>query len=84
MARKGQALVVRAWGSLHPETGMRVHRNQVFTPTEDLVQEMADAQAGVYRVDRENDELTRALGNPQHPGRTRGKGAGVSWKEGFS
>ena len=84
MARKGQALVVRAWGSLHPETGMRVHRNQVFTPTKDLVQEMADAAAGLYQVNRENDELTRALGNLEHGGRVRGRGVGVSWKEGFS
>ena len=45
---------------------------------------MADAQAGLFRPDRENDELTRALGNPEHTGRTRGKGAGVPWKEGFS
>ena len=32
---------------------------------------------------RENDELTRALGNPEHPGRTRGKGV-IPWHEGFS
>ena len=32
---------------------------------------------------RENDELARALGNPEHPGRTRGKGV-VPWYEGFS
>ena len=32
---------------------------------------------------RENDELTRTLGNPEHPGRTRGKGV-VPWYEGFS
>jgi hypothetical protein len=45
---------------------------------------MKDAQAGLIRVDRENNELTHALGNPEHKGRTRGKGAGVPWKEGFS
>jgi hypothetical protein len=45
---------------------------------------MGDAQAGLIRVDRENDELTHALGNPEHTGQTRGKGAGVPWKEGFS
>ena len=32
--------------------------------------------------DRENDELTAALGNPEHPGRTRGHGA-KPWKLGF-
>ena len=35
-------------------------------------------------MNRENDELTRALGNPEHGGRVRGRGVGVSWKEGFS
>jgi hypothetical protein len=34
--------------------------------------------------DQENDELTHALGNPEQTGQTRGKGAGVLWKEGFS
>ena len=37
----------------------------------------------MFQPNRENDELTRALGNPEHPGRTRGKGA-ISWFEGFS
>jgi hypothetical protein len=45
---------------------------------------MDNAQAGLYRVDRENDELTHALGNPEHTGRTPGKGVSVPWKEGFS
>jgi hypothetical protein len=45
---------------------------------------MEDAQAGLIRVDRQNDKLTHGLGNPEHTGRTRGKGASVPWKEGFS
>jgi hypothetical protein len=45
---------------------------------------MEDAQAGLIQVNRENDELTHALGNPEHTGRTRGKGVGIPWKEGFS
>ena len=32
---------------------------------------------------RENDELMRALGNPEHPGRTRGMAA-IPWYERFS
>jgi hypothetical protein len=74
----------RHGGSLHPQTGECVHRKKVFKPSEDLVQAMADAHDGKFRPERENDELTRALGNPEHPGRVRGKGAGVSWKKGFS
>ena len=37
----------------------------------------------MFTPNRENDELTRALGNPEHPGRARGKGA-IPWYEGFS
>ena len=44
---------------------------------------MEDARKGVFTPNRENDELTRALGNPEHPGRTRGKGV-IPWYEGFS
>ena len=33
--------------------------------------------------DRENDILTKALGNKEHPGRTRGIGSKVPWKKGF-
>ena len=37
----------------------------------------------MFTPNRENDELTRALGNPEHPRRTRGKGV-IPWYEGFS
>src|SRR6266498_2942865 len=33
--------------------------------------------------DREHDILTKALGNPEHSGRTRGFGSKVPWKKGF-
>ena len=33
--------------------------------------------------DREKDELTMALGNPEHPGRTRGTPGSIPWKVGF-
>ena len=42
-----------------------------------------EARWGEFTPNRENDELTRALGNPKHPGRTRGKGV-IPWYEGFS
>ena len=32
---------------------------------------------------RTKDLLTVALGNPEHPGRTRGVGVAVPWREGF-
>ena len=37
---------------------------------------------GTFQPDTERDELTYALGNPEHPGRTRGKCV-VPWKYGF-
>jgi hypothetical protein len=57
-------------GSFDPATRECVHRKNTFTPTVKLVKAMEDAQVGLIRVDRENDELTHALGNPEHTGRT--------------
>ena len=48
-----------------------------------LLVAIQDARTGKYKPDRENDELTRALNNPEHPGRTRGKGL-APWVEGFA
>jgi hypothetical protein len=41
-----------------------------------------DVKAGRLKVDREMDELTMALGSPEHPGRCRGYGV-VPWKYAF-
>ena len=38
---------------------------------------------GAFIPDRENDELTEALGNPEHTGRTQGTPGSVAWKIGF-
>src|SRR3954469_1623564 len=43
----------------------------------------AKTAKGTFIPDRENDELTEALGNPEHPGRTRGTSGSVPWKYGF-
>ena len=55
--------------------------------TQEMVQKIAQIQAqvteGSFVPDREHDILTKALGNPEHPGRTRGKGSKVPWKTGF-
>ena len=40
-------------------------------------------QQGMFVPDREKDELTMALGNPEHPGRTRGTPGSIPWKVGF-
>ena len=53
---------------------------------QEVIQRIVDAHTqsfqGSFRPDRENDQLTLALGTKEHPGRTRGKGV-VPWKEGF-
>jgi hypothetical protein len=53
-------------GSLDPAIGECVHRKLTFTPTTTLIKVMDDAGAGLIQVNRENDELTHALGNPEH------------------
>jgi hypothetical protein len=44
-----------------------------------LVTAIDEAKQGTFQPQRENDELTRALKNPEHPGRARGIGM-VPWK----
>ena len=38
----------------------------------DLIIAIDEAKQGTFQPQRENDELTRALKNPKHPGRARG------------
>ena len=45
----------------------------------DLVTATDEAQQGTFQPQRENDELTRALKNHEHPGRARDIGV-VPWK----
>ena len=70
-------------GSLDPETGVCVHRQRQFAPTQALIDAMTQAQEGLIKFNREKDALTTALGNDEHGGRVRGKGK-VPWKVGFS
>ena len=56
---------------------------QLAIPVKKLKHYMDAARQGMFVPDRENDELTMALGNPEHPGRTRGTPGSVPWKAGF-
>ena len=56
---------------------------QLKTPVTRLRQYIDAAQQGTFVPDREKDELTMALGNPEHPGRTRGTPGSIPWKVGF-
>ena len=42
-----------------------------------------DAREGRFIPDRDNDELTRALGNAEHSGRVRATEGSLSWSIGF-
>jgi len=59
------------------------HDEDPLLPIERIRQAVRDVQEGVFRPDRENDELTRALGNKEHKGRTRGTEGSKSWSIGF-
>ena len=58
-------------------------RKKFIYPQKAIVHVIAEVQEGKFIPDRENDELTKALGNPEKSGRTRGFGPSVPWKTGF-
>ena len=68
---------------MDPKTGLVSKKASLKGAEQKLLDAIEDARKGVFTPNRENDELTRALGNPEHPGRTRGKGI-IPWYEGFS
>ena len=65
-------------GKLDPRTGQVIEKASLKGADKELLVAMEEAKSGVFVPDRENDELTRALKNPEHPGRTRGVGV-VPW-----
>ena len=69
---------VRTWfyahgGELDPKIGNVSTRASLKGAGDAILVAIEEARSGVFQPNRENDELTRALGNPEHPGRTRGK-----------
>ena len=68
---------------MDPKIGEFLERACLKGADESLLVAIEEARTGVFTPNRENNELTRALGNSEHPGRTRGKGV-VPWYEGFS
>ena len=65
-----QNLVLCAWGVLDPKTGLVFKKASLKGAEEKLLEAIEDTRTGGFTPNRENDELTRALGNPEHPGRT--------------
>ena len=62
---------IGAGGTLDPVSGKCIWTNdQMDILVKKLQQYIEVAQQGTFVPDRENDELTMSLGNPEHPGRT--------------
>ena len=67
------------------KTGQLIAKKpQIVEPLAALREAIKDRKEGRFKPDREKDELTKALGNDEKPGRTRGYGPTVSWKHGFA
>ena len=69
-------------GSLSQEDGTLIFNDTIREKVERLMKNIEDSKAGRLKVDQENDELTLALGNPEHPGHCRGFGV-IPWKFAF-
>ena len=54
-------------------TGVVLKKASLKGAEQKIIDAIEEARAGVFTPNRENDELTRALRNLEHPGRTRGK-----------
>ena len=68
---------------MDPKTGLVSQKAILKGAEQKILDTIEEAGTGVFTPNRENDELTRALGNLEHPGRTRGKGV-IAWYDGFS
>ena len=68
--------------SLDPVTGSCIYGQKIQQAAQRLQEAIQAVAEGTFQPDREMDELTYALGNSEHPGRTRDKGV-VPWKYGF-
>ena len=55
-------------GKLDPKIGKVILKASLKGADQELLDAIAAAKKGLFKPDRENDELTRALKNPEHPG----------------
>ena len=63
-------MVLCAWGALDPKTGQVSKKASLKGANDKLLVAIEEARTVVFTPKRENDGLTRALKNPEHPGRT--------------
>ena len=69
-------------GRLNPEDGTLEFPPTLHEKALAILKNIEDVKVGRLKVDREIDELTLALENPEYPGRCRGYGV-VPWKFAF-
>jgi hypothetical protein len=69
-------------GRLNPDDGTLEFPPTLREKALELMNKTEDVKAGRLKVDKEMDELTMALGNPEHPGPCKGYGV-VPWKYAF-
>jgi len=67
---------------LDPDTRALVLGQEISRATERLVRAREAVHSSEFRPNREKDELTYALENPEHGGRMRGYGV-VPWLQSF-
>ena len=70
-------------GSLNPEDGSLITSDDIREAANRLDEALKAMSEGSFKPDREKDELTYALGTPEHTGCVRGMGV-VPWKHDFS
>jgi hypothetical protein len=66
------------------QTGELIAPPPIATPKNKLVKALKEVEEGKFIPDRERDVLTKALGNAEHTGRTRGLGPNYPWSIGFA
>jgi hypothetical protein len=71
-------------GYVDEQTGELVAPPAIVTPENELVKALQEVEEGKFIPDRERDMLTKALGNAEHTGRTRGLGPNYPWSIGFA
>ena len=55
---------------MDPKTGLVSKKASLKGAEQKILDAIEEALAGVFTPNKENDELTCTLGNPEHPGRT--------------
>jgi hypothetical protein len=83
VAAAHEELVFSHGGRLDPETGLAVYRQKLEIARRRFAFAIQAKEIGVFKPNREKDELTYAIGTARHTGRTRGLGRNTSWKHGF-